>query len=184
MKMSHMVTRDGCSLTVRRLQSGDEAALSRFYAELSPASRGMFMAHALDNDTLAKVTARSEAGDDLVLGLFDGQRMVGYFFLWYYRERVPLLGIGMLDEYQGRGLGRQMMELLIAAARENGNEGIELTTQQENDRAFALYRKVGFEYYGDVENLQGEGKIVVERAMFYCIKSGALPMDKPHAPPV
>ncbi len=133
---------------------------------------------------MTKALSRSEAGDDLLLGAFDGERMAAYFFLWYFAQRVPLLGIGMLDDYQGRGLGRQMMQLLIDAAKANGNEGIELTTMLDNRNAFALYQQVGFAYYGDVENIDGDGRVVVERGMFYEIKPGAERYDGKHAPPV
>jgi len=177
-------TRDGTRLTARRLTRGDRAALQRFYAELSPQSRRWFAAHATDDDTVDKALARSESGDDLTLGLFDGERMVGYFFLWRCREPVPLLGIGLADDYQRRGLGRPLMRFLMDRAEADGADGIELTTMRDNDRAYALYEKMGFRHYKDVDNLQGTGEVVVERAMFYPIKPGAEPVDMPHAPPV
>ncbi|MCF7853875.1 MAG: GNAT family N-acetyltransferase [Candidatus Pacebacteria bacterium] len=177
-------TRDGADLSVRRLMNGDVAALQAFNAALSPEARRKFLPHAYDDATVAKVLARSENGDDYTLGLFDGGRLAGYFFLWRIRERVPLLGIGLLDEFHHRGLGRQMMQLLIDYAVAQGRDGIELTTMQDNDNAFALYEKCGFRYYDDVENRTGDGTIVVERAMFYAIKPGAQPMEGPHAPPV
>ncbi len=177
-------TRDGVELAVRRLVAGDRAALQTFNRELSAASRRLFLPHAYDDATVAKALARSEAGEDLLLGLFAGERQVGYFFLWYFTRPVPLLGIGLLDDFQGRGLGRPMMELLLAAARESDRDGVELTTCLDNERAFALYRKVGFEYYADVKNRQGDGIWVTERAMFYRIRPGAQPMTEPHQPPV
>jgi ribosomal protein S18 acetylase RimI-like enzyme len=179
-----LIARDGCTLTVRRLTRDDVVALQRFNEELSGDSRGRFLPHSYDDLTMGKVLTRSEAGKDLVLGAFDGERMAAYFFLWYFTERVPLLGIGMLDEYQGRGFGGQLMLALVAAAKANGNEGIELTTMQDNHRAFALYEQVGFEYYGNVENIDGDGRVIIERGMFYEIKPGAMRYDGKHAPPV
>jgi len=177
-------TRDGVELTARRLTRGDGKALQDFFHGLSAPSHRWFQAHALDDDTVGRALARSEAGDDLILGLFDGDRLKGYSFLWYFRERIALLGIGLADAYQGRGLGRGMVEFLIDAARANGNAGIELTTMQDNDRAYALYEKLGFQFLKDVENLQGDGNIVIERAMFLPLAPGARPMDKAHEPPV
>ena len=179
-----LTTRDGLVLACRRLQHRDAAALRRFNDELSPPSRRWFLPHPYDPQTLRRALERSVNGEDLLLGLFDGQRLVGYFFLWYATHRVPLLGIGLLDAYQGRGLGRPMMRLLIEEARSLGAEAIELTTMMDNDRAYALYEKVGFEHIGDVENLQGNGEWVVERAMIYRLVPGAQPMSEPHQPPV
>jgi RimJ/RimL family protein N-acetyltransferase len=177
-------TRSGKPLTARRLRATDAAALQRFNAELSPPSRRWFLPHPYDDETVARALARSEAGDDLTLGLFDGPRLVGYFFLWYIRRRVPLLGIGLVDDQQGQGLGRPLMELLIEQGRAAACEAIELTTMVDNDRAFALYRKVGFEHFKDVENLQGNGQWVVERAMICRLRPDAEPMQEPHRPPV
>ncbi|MCG3147008.1 MAG: hypothetical protein PCFJNLEI_00444 [Verrucomicrobiae bacterium] len=158
--------------------------MQAFNAALLPETRIRFYPHAYDDATVGKYIARSEAGEDLNFVLWDGLRIVGYFFLWYYRQRVPLLGIGLLDELHGLGLGRQLMKILIAAARGNGNEGIELTTFLDNHRAFALYEKMGFRYLGNVENLTGDGRVVIERAMFLALKPGAQPMTGPHQPPV
>lgn len=177
-------TNDGVPLTVRRLCAGDATALQAFNAALLPATRSRFLPHAYDGATVARMLARSESGEDLTLGLFDGNLLAGYFFLWHVLRRVPLLGIGMLDAWHGRGLGRQMMAVLIEQAKARGCEGIELTTVQDNHAAFALYRKTGFVYCGDVENRSGDGRIVVERAMFLALKPGARRMDGPHAPPV
>lgn len=179
-----IAARDGATLQVRRLRSADAKALQAFNADLSDESRRKFLPHAYDDATVAKALARSERGDDLLLGLFDGKGMVGYFFLWYARERVPLLGIGLLDAYQHRGLGRPMMAMLLEEAKASGRDGVELTTMQDNDNAFALYEKCGFEYVGDVENRTGDGTIVIERAMFYRIEPGAQPMQGAHEPPI
>lgn len=177
-------TRDGLALTARRLRHGDAGALQQFNRELSEPSRRWFLPHPYDDDTLRRALERSEAGDDLVLGLFDGPRIVGYFFLWYVRRRVPLLGIGLVDGFQGQGLGRPLLELLIEQGREAGGEAIELTTMLDNDRAYALYEKCGFVHFKDVENLQGNGQWVVERAMIYRLRPDAQPMNEPHQPPV
>lgn len=179
-----ITTRDGVSVVVRRLRRTDHEALQAFNAALSDESRRKFLPHMYDDATVRKVLDRAEAGDDFILGVFAGGILVGYFFLWRARERVPLLGIGLLDEWQHRGLGAPMMEILICEARATNREGIELTTMMDNHAAFALYQKVGFAYHGDVENRVGDGRIVIERAMFYTIKPGAQPMGGLHAPPV
>lgn len=179
-----LVARDGRRFATRRLRSSDAGALKDFHISLSPQSQRFFLPHAYDDKTLARLLERSEHGSDLILGLFDQDRIAGYYFLWYFKERVPLLGIGLRDDLHGLGLGRQMLELLIREAVQNGNEGIELTTMLDNDRAFALYRNVGFSYTGNVENTTGDGTKIVERGMFYEILPGARPFDREHRPPV
>ncbi|HYF17542.1 MAG TPA: GNAT family N-acetyltransferase [Ramlibacter sp.] len=61
------------------------------------------------------------------------------------RAHVRLLGIGLAPEWQGRGLGRRMMvRLLDWADRWAGVLRIELHVHDDNERAIALYRSLGF----------------------------------------
>lgn len=179
-----LTARSGRRLQMRRLNASDGLVLQQFNASLSARSRQLFLPHSYDDETVARLLERSEKGEDLLLGLFDGPTMVGYFFLWYFTERVPLLGIGLHDAFQGEGLGGQILEYLVRQAKSNGCEAIELTTLPNNNRAFALYRKTGFRYVGDVENINGSGERIIERAMFYEIIPGAHPFDREHCCPV
>ena len=61
------------------------------------------------------------------------------------RSHVRLLGIGLAPEWQGRGLGRQMMQRLLDWADNWGAVlRIELFVHVDNERAIALYRSLGF----------------------------------------
>jgi ribosomal protein S18 acetylase RimI-like enzyme len=52
--------------------------------------------------------------------------------------------MGLLPEYRGRGLGRQLAVHAIEAARQKGIERIELEVFASNTPAIALYRALGF----------------------------------------
>jgi ribosomal protein S18 acetylase RimI-like enzyme len=181
----HLLTaRDGRTFAVFRLAAGDQAALAAFNAQLSPQTRHLFLPHRYDAATLDLVVERSQSGEDAVFAAWDGPEIVGYFFLWYARRPVPLLGIGFADRVQGLGLGRQAMALLLDDARESGRDGLELTTDLKNDRAYALYESCGFRFLRNVDNVTGDGSIRVERAMFLPLRPDARPMTEPHQPPV
>ena len=64
-----------------------------------------------------------------------------------YAHRCTL-GIALLQKYCGLGLGRQMMEEILTAARELGYEQAELEARADNARAIALYESLGFRLYG------------------------------------
>jgi mycothiol synthase len=53
--------------------------------------------------------------------------------------------IGVLPEWRGRGLGRELLRWGVAHLREAGSGTIELVVEAANDRALALYRRHGFE---------------------------------------
>ena len=60
------------------------------------------------------------------------------------------LGIGLLQQFRGRGIGRQLMQTTIDAAWQCGMTRIELTVREHNANAIALYKSLGF----GVEGLQ------------------------------
>lgn len=178
-----LTLRDGETLVARRLRAGDGPKLQAFNAGLSPQSRGFFLPHAYDDATVARMIERAEQGLDLTYIVLAGEEMVAYFFLWEWQDPIPILGIGIADAYQGRGLGKQLMRILIDDARAVGRDGIDLTTMQHNDRAFALYQQMGFRYIENVDNYDGAGRLIVERWMFLPLKPGAQPVKREHKPP-
>lgn len=177
-------TRSGTEIRVRPLRQGDGPLLQTFNARLSAATRNRFLPHAYDDDTVARVIARAESGEDRVYIALAGDAVAGYFFLWEFKDPVPVLGIGIADAYHGQGLGPTFMEFLIEDAKAAGRDGIELTTVPGNERAFALYRKVGFEHIRDADNIAGDGRVVKEHVMFLPLKPGATPPDREFKPPV
>lgn len=59
-------------------------------------------------------------------------------------QRFPShLHIDLLPRLQGRGLGRRMMDTLLAALRARGSRGVHLFVSRDNDRAIAFYRRLG-----------------------------------------
>ncbi|MBR4358265.1 MAG: N-acetyltransferase [Butyrivibrio sp.] len=58
------------------------------------------------------------------------------------------LGIAILKEYWGLGLGKALMEACIECAKEAGYTQLELNVVAENERAVSLYKKMGFVEYG------------------------------------
>jgi RimJ/RimL family protein N-acetyltransferase len=58
------------------------------------------------------------------------------------------LGIGILKEYWGLGLGKALMQACIQCAREAGYVQLELNVVAENERAISLYKNLGFEEFG------------------------------------
>lgn len=91
----------------------------------------------------------------LIIGFLDGE-YVGNCSLMgnnpsRYRHRASI-GIALFQKYTGMGIGRAMIEKLVAVAREKGLEQIELEVVADNERAIALYKKMGFEIYGTMPN--------------------------------
>jgi len=58
------------------------------------------------------------------------------------------LGVGLLPEFRGKGIGRQLMRRTIDAAFAFGLTRIELTVRERNAKAIGLYKSLGFEMKG------------------------------------
>jgi len=132
--------------TLRPLRGDEAPALQAFYNSLSPATRRLFRPIGW-NATLPTCAAICEATagsarHDLVLDA--GGRLVGWAFLTRLDSASAHLGIGLAEPYVGRGLGRRLMEALIAHARDRGLQSIDLCHVTDNARAHRLYEALGF----------------------------------------
>jgi RimJ/RimL family protein N-acetyltransferase len=82
----------------------------------------------------------------------DGGHVVGWCDI--RRETIPVyahvghLGMGLLPDYRGQGIGTRLLRAAIDEARAAGFERIELSVYGGNARAAALYRKAGFAHEG------------------------------------
>jgi RimJ/RimL family protein N-acetyltransferase len=55
-----------------------------------------------------------------------------------------MLGMGVVAEHRGKGIGAALMQATLERARALGFERIELTVYEGNERARALYARFGF----------------------------------------
>jgi ribosomal protein S18 acetylase RimI-like enzyme len=101
--------------------------------------------------TATFVAENIERGNPQLVAV-DAGRIVGWCDV--RRESVPtyahegMLGMGLLPDYRGRGLGERLIRMALAAARLADFERISLSVYASNERAAALYRKVGFVHEG------------------------------------
>lgn len=71
------------------------------------------------------------------------------------------LGISILKEYRGYGIGVLLMNLLIEKAKEYGKVKLELEVRSDNEAAIHVYEKVGFYKEGIRKNsFNDQGKLI------------------------
>lgn len=104
-------------------------------------------------ETAASLAACEESPFDFEVGVFDGEEQVGGVGVAQLRPHIKyrhraVMGISVLKEYWGCGLGSYLIQLAIDQARANGFEQLELGVYSDNSRAIHLYEKFGFERYG------------------------------------
>ncbi|CAH2716940.1 hypothetical protein BACCIP111895_04128 [Neobacillus rhizosphaerae] len=65
----------------------------------------------------------------------------------YYDRDTPLLGMALLPEYRGRGIGKALLMEMLRKTKEAGFGGISLSVDPNNP-ALYLYEKLGFKKIG------------------------------------
>jgi ribosomal protein S18 acetylase RimI-like enzyme len=80
---------------------------------------------------------------------FEGERIVGYTLnalgTWNGVPSAYDSGTGVVPSHRRRGLARQLLEVSFPALRARGATQMILEVLEQNERAVALYRSLGFE---------------------------------------
>ena len=121
-----------------------EDLLACFESLRSSPAAAFFHPHPLDRDEA--VRRSSYAGKDYYCLAYLGSRPAGYGMLrgWDEGYAEPSLGIALLPEFQGRGLGRKLTEHLHGVASARGAASIRLKVYTRNQAARSLYLKLGY----------------------------------------
>lgn len=71
-------------------------------------------------------------------------QLVGYAVMMTVLDEAHLLNITIARDFQGRGLGRALLNHLIDIARRHGAQMMFLEVRPSNKNAIALYESIGF----------------------------------------
>ena len=71
-------------------------------------------------------------------------RAVGFLLSNFVLDEAQLLLIGVSPDWQGVGVGGQLLKELIKRSRDQGQRLIYLEVRSGNERAIRLYRSLGF----------------------------------------
>lgn len=90
---------------------------------------------------------------DCLIGAWLDGKLVGTVSVAAVSDRKRLrhravLGISVLREAWGRGVGTMLMDAAVQTAQAAGFRQLELEVAADNERALRLYRRFGFEEYG------------------------------------
>ena len=110
----------------------------------------------VEEEAVFIANAASGAGS-IMISAFDGDKLVGNASLACIINRKKTahraeFGIAILKSDWGQGLGRKLVSELISAATRAGYSQLELEVVATNHSAISLYKKLGFEVYGERPN--------------------------------
>ncbi|MDR2834382.1 MAG: GNAT family N-acetyltransferase [Streptococcaceae bacterium] len=91
-----------------------------------------------------------ESENNVLILAFDGEKIIGSISVHansqHRIKHIGEIGISILKEYWGLGLGSILLEEAIYWAKESGIiRRLELTVQKRNQKAIHLYEKFGFQ---------------------------------------
>ena len=141
------------SSAIRRASPEDAAAVQAIYAFHVAHGTASFDTEAPDEpfwrEKIAQVTAK---GWPFLVAEQEG-RVVGHAYATQFRDRAAYAhscenSIYVADGMQGRGLGRQLLAALVAAARAAGIEQMIAVIGGGEPASVALHEKLGFVHAG------------------------------------
>jgi GNAT superfamily N-acetyltransferase len=130
-----------------------EAAYWRPGGERPPLDEG------LAYPDLAKIIEAwgERVGDTAVIAFQEDGEHVGAAWYRFWRrddhsygfvdERIPEIGIGVLEAYRGRGFGSALLAALVGQARQDRIPALSLSVERDNE-ARRLYERIGFRPLG------------------------------------
>lgn len=133
----------------------NEKYFPSFHQALSTVAKERVYIEMIEAPPLEKVTSFQSdliSKNGPVYYALNGDKVVGWCDV--FPEENPRqshrggLGMGILPEYRGKGIGSQLLQKVIEHAKTFGLEKIELNVYTSNVSAVALYKKFGFEQEG------------------------------------
>jgi len=164
---------------IRGVQSADEPLMREFLRSLSDSTQFYWnrfgLLRSIDQIiSVSEFLCRPTLDEEFRLAALLEGKIVGLAYLRFFPDK-PFkkdncsLGIVIADVHQGKGIGLQMMYKLIEEAKSRKMRKIWLATYLDNERAFKLYRKLGFVVEGffiNDENWDGAKRTQVSMALF------------------
>ena len=105
---------------------------------------------ALPLERIQEFVKASVATDAVQFFAIEGERVIGWadvFPAWAHAvSHCGSLGMGVLAEYRGHGIGTRLLRACIEKAWTKGITRIELEVRADNTKAIALYEQLGFKH--------------------------------------
>lgn len=139
-------------LRVRAAEVADASSIARIYNHYIENSTCTFHTQPVDDSERAEWISCSDPSYPRLVAL-SGDRVVGWGSLVPWASRPAWypsveLAVYVSHELLGQGIGRLLMESLIARAREVGHHAVLGQIVAENESSISLARSIGFEEVG------------------------------------
>jgi ribosomal protein S18 acetylase RimI-like enzyme len=111
-------------------------------------------------DILSKVDVKVQPLNSELIYLTENEKQVGSLILIYSGDDASIFSVQVLDNHRGKGYGKKLVEKAINICKTKGFKKIELNTEQDNQVANSMYRKMGFKLEGLKDNFNNYIKMI------------------------
>jgi ribosomal-protein-alanine N-acetyltransferase len=110
--------------------------------EVSEVERTVFPDPWSPDSFLAEVERRPDVGWPVVVR--DGHEIVAYAVVWFIVDEIHIGNVAVRPDRQGRGVGRWLMERILAEGKRRSMVFATLEVRPSNRPALSLYESFGF----------------------------------------
>ena len=108
-----------------------------------------------DREQAERISKRADSDDSYSLVVLPAnstiEKIIGYSWIVGLKtEPIPMLGIGIVDEYQNAGLGKILLIQMHKGVKELGVKKLVLGVFEDNLRAIHTYSSVGYKNYPEM----------------------------------
>lgn len=122
------------SLQLREAHSGDVENFTRINAELF---------HETYEESKNMIMSCLQSKERKLYMATLGDKTIGICTLFYACDKVVIYGLGISEVYQGKGYGHDLINSVFKMLKDKNYE-LELEVDSLNEKAYNLYKKVGF----------------------------------------
>jgi len=133
----------------------EEKYFQSFYESLSIVAKERIYIEMIEAPPIEKIISFQKehiANKSPVFYVLYNEQVIGWCDITPYKNpRLSHrggLGMGIIPEFRGKGLGTQLIEVSLSHAKSMGLEKVEFNVYTENFPAINLYKKFGFEEEG------------------------------------
>lgn len=130
----------------RKLLMAERPLFAAHLKRLSPADRSFRFAHSRVGDDWIDKYVAGIAADDLLLGCFDGDRLVGVAHV-AFAGPVAEMGISVDSDSRAHGVGAELTRRAVRWTRNRRAEKLYTLCQSDNGSMIALARKLGMKIH-------------------------------------
>lgn len=143
-----LLDRKGDAMPVFSFHSLENTPLATLHTAFIDAFSNYSVPIHLTAPQLQYVNRRRGIDYSVSLGCFEGSRLVGFIFnaidIWNGKMTAYNGGTGVIRSFQGKGVGRRMLERLQTLLASRGVQQCLLEVITSNERALRLYQHSGF----------------------------------------